>query len=730
MHSRLIGLFVTGMCLLLPQVAAAAPPRMVAHAFTEAPVLDGEVIHDAAWQAATPATGFRVVRPVEGQLASQRTEVAVGFTDTALYIGVVCYDENPAGIVYADSRRDSSMDDTDSFQVILDPFADRQNGFVFGTTPTAVEYDGQVTNQGSGTFGSGGGGFNLNWDTTWSVRTKIGEFGWSAEMEIPFKSLRYSAEEVQAWGINFQRNIRRTQEIAYWAPIGREYNLYRVTEAGTLEGLRLPNQRNFKFTPYVLGQAERGGTIDGTDYNEEFGFDAKYSVTPSLTLDVTYNTDFAQVEVDEIQVNLDRFSLFFPEKRPFFLENAGQFAVGTPQEVELFFSRRIGIGADGTQTPIDGGLRLSGKVGPSTNVGLLYMSAEGVGGAVPQNDYAVARINQELPNRSSIGAIFVERDGDGSISGDADTDYNRTYAVDGQWGIGDGVTLKSYVAKSETPGRRGQDMAYRLHGRYDSASWIGQAGYTKVGENFNPEVGFLRRSNYEKVEVFTLYRHRPQDYMGLYEIRPHIASNAYFDDEGYWESGFTHVDSHWEWHNGIEIHTGVDFFHDGVKEAFEINRGTFVQPGEYDEARTNLVFQTDEGKPLSFSTTLKRGGFFGGDINNIETSVTARYGERFSSALTWNYNDVDLPVENGQFEVNVGRLRLSYSFTPKILLQALVQYDDRTDLVGTNLRFSWLQSANAGLYLVYNEVDDETVGGPIEKRREFVIKYSRIIDLL
>ncbi len=614
--------------------------------------------------------------------------------------------------------------------MILDVFQDRQNGFVFGTTPSGTEYDGQVTNQGTGSFGSGGGAFNLNWDTTWSVKSQVGDYGWSAEMEIPFKSLRYGSSDVQTWGINFQRNIRRNNEVAYWSPVSRQFNLYRVSQAGVLEGLQLPSQRNLKFTPYVLGQAKRGGTIEGTDYNEEFGFDAKYSITRSLTLDVTYNTDFAQVEVDEIQVNLDRFSLFFPEKRPFFLENAGQFSVGTPQEVELFFSRRIGVGSRGVQTPIDAGVRLSGKMGGSTNVGLLYMSADGVDGAVPQNDFAVVRLNQELPNRSAIGAIYIERDGDGSVSGDADTDYNRTYAVDGQWGIGEHVTLQSYLAKTETPGRRGDDTAYRLFGRYDSSAWTTQGGYTQVGENFNPEVGFLRRKNYEKGEFLTLYRYRPADWMGIYELRPHIAVSGYWDDEGFWESGFAHVDNHWEWHNGIEIHTGVDFLHEGVKEPFEINPGTFVLPGEYDESQANLVFETDEGKPLSFSTTWKSGGFFGGDRDNVNTTVAFRWGERFSSALTWDYNDIDLPVANGEFEVNVARLRLSYSFTPKVLLQALVQYDDRSDLVGTNLRFSWLQSANAGLYLVYNEIDDDTVRGPIKKRREFVIKYSRIIDLL
>jgi hypothetical protein len=215
----------------------------------------------------------------------------------------------------------------------------------------------------------------------------IGTFGWSAEFEIPFSSMRYGVEDVQTWGINFQRNIRRNNEIAFWAPLPRQYNLYRVSEAGLMEGVRVPPQRNLKFTPYVLAKSARGGRLPpGTSRDEEFGFDVKYSLTPSLTLDATYNTDFAQVEVDEQQVNLDRFSLFLPEKRPFFLENAGQFAVGNPEEVELFFSRRIGIGDDGSQIPIEGGLRLSGRVGRATNVGLLHMRSAAVAGVAPAND--------------------------------------------------------------------------------------------------------------------------------------------------------------------------------------------------------------------------------------------------------------------------------------------------------------------------------------------------------
>ena len=714
--------------LYTPSVSAST---LNASELSAAPVIDGNVTEDTAWQGLSPASGFTQVRPYEGQPASQKTEVFVGFTDTALYVGVVAYDDNVDGIVQGDSRRDADLDDIDSFRFILDVFHDRQNGLVFGTSPSSLEYDGQVTNEGSGGFRTSGGAFNLNWDTTWRVKSRIHQRGWSAEFEIPFKSLRYGADEIQTWGVNFQRNIRRNNEVVYWAPLQRQYNLFRVSEAGTLNDLKPPAQRNLKVTPYVLGVASRGGNQpDGTHYDEEIGFDAKWSITPGLTLDATYNTDFAQVEVDELQVNLDRFSLFFPEKRPFFLENAGQFNVGTAQEVELFFSRRIGLGDDGVQQPIDGGLRLSGKLGDATNVGLLHMRTDGVDGLVAQNDFSVARIRQELPNRSSIGAIFVSRDGDGSITGDAGSDYNRTYGIDGKWGIGDRIDLQGYVAQTETPGRRGDDKAFRLNQSYNSAEWSQTAGYTKVGEDFNPEVGFLRRSNYEKGDFFVLRRIRPADLFGLHEIRPHIAFRGFWDDDGYYETGFTHVDSHWEWRNGLEIHTGVNFTHEGVRSAFEINEGTFVLPGEYDHEEMQLVFDTDQGKELSFQSRYVNGGFFGGDREALSATVQYRIGERFSSALTWNYNDIDLPVANGAFEVNVGRLRLSYSFTPKVLLQALVQYDDRSDLIATNIRFSWLQSANAGLYLVYNEVDDDTIVGPMEKRREFTLKYSRIIDLL
>lgn len=705
-------------------------PSTTAVALSVAPIIDGEVLADTVWSVIKPTTGFSQVRPDEGLPATQKTEVFIGYTEDSLYIGVVAYDDNPAGIIVADSRRDSSLGDTDSFQVIIDGLLDRQNGFVFGTNPAGLEYDAQVTNEGAGSFRSGGSGFNLNWDTTWEVSAKISDIGWSAEMEIPFSALRFGGEEEQTWGINFQRNIRRNNEIAYWSPLERQFNINRVSEAGQLRGVRVPDQRNLQVTPYALSSTSRGGSLSSGNYgNEEYGFDLKYSVTPSLVLDATYNTDFAQVEVDELQVNLDRFSLFFPEKRPFFLENAGQFAIGNPREAELFFSRRIGVGAGGSQLPIEGGARLTGKVGGNTNVGFLRMRTEGIEGISPQNDFSVARVNQEFGNRSAVGFMFVERDGDGTVNQSGRDDYNRTYAVDGRYGIGDTTLLSGWVSRTDTPGISGGDGAGGFSANYRDEEWTLNAGYSQIGENFNPEVGFLSRSGFRKVEAGIRRAIRPENLWGLHELRPHINYRGYWDFDGFQETGYLHVDNHWEFQSGMEIHTGMNFTQEGVKEAFEIADGVKVPVGEYDHEEVQIVFQTNQGAPLSLDLRSNIGGFFGGDRVNFEPTLRYRVGEKFSTELSWSHSDIDLPVPGGDFEVDLARLRLSYSFTPRMSLQTLVQYNKRDDVVATNLRFSWIQSANSGLYIVYNQVDESGLGAPRHNAQEFIIKYSRIIGI-
>lgn len=720
-----------------PPVISVDRPSGSATRVEEGPALDGHVIGDAAWQAAEPITGFVQFQPNEGEPVSERTEVRMIFTRDTLYVGVVCYDTDPSGIIVSDSRRDTSLDNTDSFRMIFDTFQDRQNGFVFGTNPAGIEYDGQVTNEGQGGGGlsnaqmtGSGGGFNLNWDGAWEVRASITEIGWSAEFAIPFKTLRYPQGDDQSWGVNFQRNIRRKTEEAYWARIPRQFNLYRVSIAGTVNGIQPPVFRNFKLTPYVLGQIEKSGVNPVNNVAlGDVGIDAKYNLTPSLTLDATYNTDFAQVEVDDQQVNLDRFNLFFPEKRPFFLENAGFFSVGNPGEVDLFFSRRIGLSPGGEEIPIYGGGRVSGKVG-LWNVGLLNMQTdddEGLG--VPTNNFGVVRLSRELPNRSAIGGIFVNRQGFGDLA--TDDEYNRTYAIDGKWGIGSNNTVSGFLARTDTPGVSGDQHAFNIRTRVLYPKYDIDAGYQEVGDNFNPEVGFLSRSGYRKPDVRVMTRFRPQNFMKIQELRPHATFRGFWGFDGFQETGYVHLDNHWQFRDSTEVHTGMNLTKEGVRTPFEIYPGIFVPPGTYDNAEAQMVFMTNQGAPLSLNLQTFVGGFFNGDRVTLNPTVRVRPSEAFNLEVAYSRNNVHL--DTGEFVTNLLRTRVSYSFNARTFLQSLVQYNDRADAWSINLRFGWLQAANTGLFIVYNDSRGLYDLFPDRERRtdrSLTVKFSRMFDVL
>ncbi|MDH4065739.1 MAG: DUF5916 domain-containing protein, partial [Acidobacteriota bacterium] len=574
-----------------------------------------------------------------------------------------------------------------------------------------------------------GSGFNLNWDGAWEVRTRTTDIGWMAEFAIPFKTLRYPSGDDQVWGVNFQRNIRRKNEEAYWAPIPRQFNLYRVSIAGSIAGLEPPIFRNFKVIPYALGELRKSGVtpVDGVALGD-VGVDAKYNLTSSLTLDATYNTDFAQVEVDDQQVNLDRFNLFFPEKRPFFLENAGFFSVGNPGEVDLFFSRRIGIGSTGEAIPIIGGGRVSGKVG-LWNVGLLNMQTEQAGDVAPSNNFAVVRVSRELPNRSAVGGVFVNRQGFGDFA--REDDHNRTYAVDGKWGVGRNSLVSGFLAKTETPGVSRDDHAFNVRTRVLYPHWDLDAGYQEVADGFNPEVGFLARSGYRKPDVRVMTRFRPKNFLKLQEVRPHATWRGFWGFDGFQETGYTHLDSHWQFKNSWEVHTGANLTREGVRTSFQIYPGIFVPPGTYDNAEAQLVLMTNQGAPLSLNLQTFIGGFFSGDRVTLNPTVRLRPSEIFQMELAYSRNDVRLP--QGDFITNLLRTRVSYSFNPRVFVQALVQYNDRADVWSTNLRFAWLQAANTGLFVVYNDTRglyDLFPDRPERTDRSLTIKFSRMFDVL
>jgi hypothetical protein len=706
--------------------ASESRPSMQAVRIQAAPTLDGVITGDSAWLHVPASGGFIQSTPDEGQPASQRTEIRVAFTDDTLYIGIICFDDDPSAIVVSDSRRDASLRQSDSVTLILDTYADGQNGFVFGTNPSGLQFDGQMSRESTTRFGNSGtgAGFNVNWDGVWEVKTTTDKNGWSAEFALPFKTLRYAKQDQQSWGLNVQRNIRRRNETAYWAPLERQFDLFRLVDAGRLHNVEAPSQTNLQFIPYLLqGFNEVGNS--GTLSDFEAGFDIKYGLTQSLTLDLTYNTDFAQVEVDEVQVNLDRFNLFFPEKRPFFLENAGQFSVGDGSNIELFFSRRIGISEDGEVIPINYGTRISGKI-DHTNVGLLYMQTDNLG-SIGADDFLVARVNQELDGRSSIGAMYVTREATGPLA--TAGDENQTLGLDGRWGVGEYGLLTGFVAETDTPGLEGNNRAFSIKGEYINADWNMFLSWTEVEENFSPEVGFLRRSNYRSPSAFVLRSIRLEESRyGIHEVRPHVRYTNYEDFNDFRTSSILHFHSPVEWKNGAEFGPAINFTTEGLLEPFEISDGIFVPTGTYDNTEFQFQAQTNQGSPFSMTLQGTIGGFYNGDRVNLEPGIKWRHGDKFTSQFSWSRNDVNLPT--GKFTTDLGRVRLSYTLPDKSSLQALFQYNSVDEVWSTNLRYSWLRSANTGLFIVYNDLQGFGAYNGDQPNRSILIKYSHMFDVL
>ena len=709
-------------------------PSFKANLVENSPELDGNILEDKVWKNLESIGSMVQTKPSFGLSSSEKTDIKVAFSKTVMFVGVVCYDSSPNTLVVSDSRRDASLDDDDSFLLIIDTYNDQQNGFLFGTNSAGMEYDAQIDNEGVGNRTAqrqqGGviGGTNLNWDASWVVKTEVGDYGWSAEFAIPLKSLRFSPGENKVWGINFQRNISKSNEIAFWAPLplGFNFGIKRVSLAGKMSGITLKKPGNLKFLPYGLTQFTNNSVDNKTSSNVELGADLKYSITPSLTLDLTYNTDFAQAEVDKQQVNLDRFNLFYPEKRSFFLENAGQFSVGSPGEIDLFFSRKIGISDNGSVVPILGGGRLSGKIG-STNIGVLSMVTDDVENVVSKNNYSVARVNHNFKNsRSSIGLAYISRDGIENNKTGAMDDYNRVYALDGVWGIGKKAKVSGFMSKSSTPFINSNDHAFKFSANYDWNSWNIYAQYSEVGEGFNPEVGYLERSSFKKPSYLIFKTIRVGEDRKLLEYRPHISGRYYFDTKGNIVTTYTHIDTHWAWKSGLEIHTGYNVRKEWVSEDFFISN-LRVNSGEYNNSEVQLVFMTNKNQKLSFNNRSYIGGYFGGSKISNNANLNFRYGDKFSSSLSINSNNIK--IEEDKLNIIISGLNLTYSFSPRMFLQSLIQYNNVANLLSINTRFGLLNDANTGLFVVFNILHDNDKIDNLNSQ-QITLKYTHSLDLI
>ena len=644
------------------------------------------------------------------------------------------------------SRRDANLGNTDSIQILLDTFNDGQNAFVFGTNPFGIEYDGQVMGEGQigGRGGGGGGsqrgqlrGVNTNWDADWTVRARPSERGWEAEIAIPLKTLRYAPGEERVWGVNVMRNIRRKNEQVFLAPVPRGYSLQRVSVAAKLNGLSLPTRRDVKVTPYVGGSVNDDKTLgtDTVDRMGDIGLDLKWGVRSDLTLDATVNTDFAQVEADEEQVNLTRFGLFFPEKRPFFLENAQTFQLGQPQAIDLFFSRRIGL-AEGQPVDIIAGGRLSGKLG-GYNVGLLNMQTDDAvdrrtGETISQaNNFTVVRVQREV-GRSNFGGMFVNRQGVGALA--PDDDYNRAYGLDLAWQATPNGKLFAFLARTDSPASKGgSDYAGRAFYTYANDLWSGNLGYAQVGEDFNPEVGFLPRRGYRRLDSGYNLSYQPVQWPWIRRISPHLRFSAFMDLENNLESSSGH------WHffdirtaQGARFGYLVETNQDRPKEPFtvfeDVTGGQVVIPaGDYAWTRWAFEGNTDPSAPISVRLIQRTGSFYNGDYFGWDLTIGLRAGARLISEIGWNRDDVKLP--GGSFKNDLIPITITYAFTSLASLQGLIQYNRQTSTISSNIRLALLNRSGTGLFLVYNDrrdtsdfTRDELLG------RSFIVKYTRLFD--
>jgi len=723
---------------------APVPPEVIARddegrvtvravRLTEPLRVDGR-LDEPIYESVPPITGFIQNVPDVGQPSTQQTEVWVLFDADNLYVVARCFDTAPESEWVANEmRRDGNqIRQNDNFGVILDTFYDKRNGTIFYTNPLGGLMDIQVTNEANS---------NQDWNTVWDVRTGRFDGGWTVEMEIPFKSLRYRPGTAQTWGIQLRRGIRRRNEWAFLTalpPTTGSAAWQRLSMAATLVGLEVPaGSRNFEVKPYGISGLTSDRTVSPSVSNAldgEVGLDVKYGVTQNLTFDFTYNTDFAQVEVDEQQINLTRFNLVFPEKREFFLEGRGLFEFGrgsgqggnataSGNAPELFFSRQIGLN-QGRVVPIQAGARLTGKVGKAS-IGALIMQTEAEPGrGVEATNFTVLRLRQDILRRSSIGAMFTGR----SQSIRAPGASNEAYGVDAAFSFFQDVYLNSYYARTETPGRSGGNESYRGRLNYNADRYGLEVDHLFVGDNFNPEVGFLRRDDMRRTFVSGRFSPRPRsiplvrrftwdaslDYIenaaGQLETRQHAAG---FDTELQTSDRIN-----------VEVNRNYEF----LAQPFRVGEGVAIPIGSYNFDRIQAGYTLGQQRKLSGGLSLGYGSFYDG----TQTSIGLSQGRiailrQLYVEPTMSVNWIDLP--HGSLTTQLYRARLSYTFTPRMFVAGLVQYSSGSDTISTNVRLRWEYIPGSELFVVYTEDQnaDSRRGAFAEMlNRAFVVKFTRL----
>jgi hypothetical protein len=697
--------------------------------------VDGR-LDDALYSTTDAIPSFVQQEPDEGKPATEKTEAWVFFDDDMIYVAARCWESQPGRRVANEMRRDANqLRQNDTFAVLLDTFHDRRNGYLFTANAIGGMGDSQITDEGPP---------NVDWNTVWRFETGEFDGGWTVEMAIPFKSLRYQAGRDQTWGINLRRVVRWKNEWSYLAQVPRALTTFRgilkVSSAGTLVGLQVPSDtRMIELKPYALSGVATDTTVTprlSNDATSRIGGDLKYGISQNLAADVTVNTDFAQVEVDEQQVNLTRFNLFFPEKRDFFLENLGTFAfagrasaglgAGSGVTPYLFFSRRIGLDG-GRVPPLRAGGRLSGKSGRFT-MGLLSVRTgeldplQGQSPGIDAATFTVARAKRDILRRSSIGAMVTHRSATPGRVGS-----NLGYGLDATFSFYQNVRLDTYVAGTQTEGRSGDDLSYRGLFDYNGDRYGFMAERLVVEPNFLPEIGFLRRTDMRRNFVQTRFSPRPKRIPHVRKFTTQASLNYLTNNRnrldtretvGLFQTELVNTDV-----AGI-MYTGT---FDRLARPFDVAPGVRIPVGGYDFHTLQLSYTGGQQRKISGAIVYETGTYYGGTQQSISVN-TARIEitPRVSLEPSVSENFVDLP--QASFTATVFRTRATYTVTPRMFVSAIVQYNSTTTSMGSNLRLRWEYAPGSELFLVYT--DDYDTESPSQtaalRNRAFVIKVNRL----
>jgi hypothetical protein len=712
-----------------PAVLARDPDGSVtirAIRLVEPITVDGR-LDDPVYRDTLPIDQFVQQEPREGEPASEKTEVWVAYDGEGIYVGARLWESDRSRRVMSDMRRDASnLYNNDHFAVMIDTFYDRRNGYLFYANAQGGMGDSQVANENA----------NTDWNTIWETKSAEFDSGWTIEFHIPFRSIRFQ-EGARMWGINFRRMVRWKTETAFLAAVPASYGsngINRASSAATLVGLEAPARiRNIDLKAYALGSTVTNRAASPPVSNRgdgDFGVDAKWSPTQSYVADFTYNTDFAQVEDDEQQLNLTRFSLQYPEKRDFFMEGEQFFGFGTqsgapgnnPEIPVIFFSRRIGL-ENGGIVPIVGGGRLLGRSGRN-QIGILQMRT----GDVPAlravaTDFSAMRVQREILRRSRIGMIATRR------APGANGSTNYAYGVDAVLQFYQNIQFVHYVAKSETRDRTGNDFSSRNRFVWNADRWGIDTEHMFAGEDFNPEVGFLRRpEGFQHLKMNLRFSPRPRNIPGVRKV--YYTTNVQYFTDPTWskvESRDQQATFRVDFTNGDRTQVEVSRTYEAIEDPFTLAKGVRVPAGGYSWQQAQGSFTFGPQRKVSGTALALHGSFYHGTVTEVGWRSRVEFSPQFYAEPTITINHVDVPWGRG-FS-NLVSSRLTYTLTPRMFVSGLVQYQSRNDAVSTNARFRWEYRPGSELFVVYS--DGRTTlsrGVPDLQTRSFVVKVTRLFQ--